>query len=115
MDQLGKRIHAVQRADQIRDGHNGRQDDVLEDFHFTVGIKGDFLNDQCIVPGKNGEVYSRKGMTLDRKEFEKMKDEYYQIRGWDVASGLPTRKSLEDLDLKEIADTLDEEGKLGKN
>jgi len=115
IEQLGKRIHAVQRADHIRDGHNGRQDDVLEEFHFTVGIKGDFLNDQCIVPGKNGEVYSRKGMTLDRKEFEKMKDEYYQIRGWDVASGLPTRKSLEDLDLKEIADTLDEEGKLGED
>ena len=35
-------------------------------------------------------------------DFEKMKDEYYRIRGWDVATGLQTRQKLEELDLKEI-------------
>jgi aldehyde:ferredoxin oxidoreductase len=51
-------------------------------------------------------------MTVDRDEFEKMKGEYYGIRGWDVESGLQTRKSLEDLDLKDVADGLEEAGLL---
>jgi len=43
---------------------------------------------------------TRKGKTIDRNEFEKMKDEYYQLRGWDVPTGLQTRKKLEELGLE---------------
>ena len=82
-------------------------------FHFTIGIKTDFINENCLVPGKDGKVLSRKGMTLDRKEFENMKEEYYRLRNWDVVTGLPTRSSLEALDLKEVADGLEKEGLLG--
>ena len=114
MDRFAQRIFNTQRADQIRDGHRGRQDDVLGEFHFTTGIKRDFINENCIVPGKSGEVLSRKGMTLDREEFEKMKDEYYTLRGWDMKTGLPTRNRLEDLDLKGVADGLEKEGWLAK-
>jgi len=38
---------------------------------------------------------------------EKMKDEYYQLRGWDVGTGLHTRAVLENLGLKSVADDLD--------
>ncbi len=41
-----------------------------------------------------------QGMTLDRASLEKMKDAYYQLRGWDVASGIPTPAKLRDLDLE---------------
>jgi aldehyde:ferredoxin oxidoreductase len=112
MDQCAQRIFNIQRADQIKDGRNGREDDSLEAFHFTVGLKRDFGNEKCIVPGKDGEVFSRKGMVLERDDFEKMKDEYYGLRGWDVATGLPTRKALESVDLKEVADGLEKMGKL---
>ena len=46
-------------------------------------------------------------------EFEKMRSEYYEIRGWDISSGLQTRKQLEALDLKDIADQLEKENLLG--
>jgi len=49
---------------------------------------------------------------LDRDAFEKMKDEYYEIRGWDVSTGLQTRAQLEKLDLEEISHTLEGEGLL---
>ena len=113
MGQFAQRIFNTQRADQIRDGHRGRKDDILDEFHFTIGIKTDFVNENCLVPGKDGDVLSRKGMTLDKGEFENMKEEYYRLRKWDVTTGLPTRNSLEALDLKEVADGLEKEGMLG--
>jgi aldehyde:ferredoxin oxidoreductase len=37
-----------------------------------------------------------------------MKDEYYQLRGWDVPSGLQTRKKLEELGLGKICNELEQ-------
>jgi aldehyde:ferredoxin oxidoreductase len=62
-----------------------------------------FFNTDGLMPGKNGEVISRLGAVVDRSEFEKMKTEYYQHRGWDAASGLPTKAKLEELGLKDVA------------
>ena len=53
------------------------------------------------------------GEFVDRGKFEKMKSEYYELRGWHVESGYPTRKKLEELELKDIADELDQSGLIG--
>ena len=45
-------------------------------------------------------------------DLEPMLDEYYRIRGWDVATGLPKRERLERLGLGDIADALEAMGKL---
>jgi aldehyde:ferredoxin oxidoreductase len=45
-----------------------------------------------------------KGEVLDREKFEQMKDEYYQIRGWDKETGIPTREKLSELNLTGVAD-----------
>jgi phenylacetate-coenzyme A ligase PaaK-like adenylate-forming protein len=42
-----------------------------------------------------------EGAVLDREKFEQMKDEYYDQRGWDPKSGIPTRKKLMELGLEE--------------
>ena len=65
------------------------------------------MNPRGIAPGKDGEIITRKGATLDRVKFEEMKREYYQLRGWDAESGLQTRTKLEELKLKDIADELE--------
>ena len=98
---IGERIFNLQRAILIREGHKGREDDALEEFNFTVPPKGDFLNEDCLLPGEDGNPFSRKGTVVDRKEFEKMKDEYYSIRGWDVSTGLQTLGKLRELKLLE--------------
>ena len=43
----------------------------------------------------------------DRDKVEKLLDEYYEARGWDRETTAPTRKTLESLDLKMIADELE--------
>ena len=39
-------------------------------------------------------------------ELEKMKDDYYQIMGWDRQTGIPTRQTLEKLGLADVAEVL---------
>ena len=109
---IGERVFNLQRAILAKEGHEGREHDCLEEFNFTVPLKGDFGNPDCIVPGKGGELFSRKGMVVERAKFEQMKDEYYRIRGWDVLTGFQKRDKLEDLNLGEVAEKLASEGLL---
>ena len=80
----------------------------LPESWFSMPLKWQHVNPECLVPGKDGEVVCQKGAVVDRMEFEKMKDEYYQLRQWDVASGLQTRTKLEELGLKDVANDLEQ-------
>jgi aldehyde:ferredoxin oxidoreductase len=111
---MGERIFNQQRAAIVRDGRRGRKDDRLpEDWH-TEPLKRGVMDPDCLVPGPNGEPVSRVGSVVDRDQFEQMKDEYYEIRGWDVATGLQTRRALDGLGLKDVADDLERRGLLGR-
>lgn len=108
----GERIFNLQRAILAREGHSGREKDILPEYLHTRPIKRLIApyNPDCLVPGKEGEVISRSGAVVDIEGFERMKDEYYQLRGWDVASGLQTRKKLDELGLKDITVDLEHRG-----
>jgi aldehyde:ferredoxin oxidoreductase len=107
---IGERVFNVQRAIHAREGHQGRRSDMLPDALFTTALKGNPMNPNVQAPGKDGEVTSRVGMVVDREGFERMKGDYYELRGWDVTSGLQTVKRLEELDLPEIAEELGGKG-----
>jgi len=107
---IGERIFNLQRAVLAREGRRGREHDVIDEYNFTSPLKGDFGNPECLVPGRDGAVLARRGMVVDRAEFERMMDEFYRIRGWDVASGLQTRARLDDLGLSDVARVLEAEG-----
>jgi aldehyde:ferredoxin oxidoreductase len=100
---MGEVIFNVERAIRIREGHRGRESDVLPEFYFTEPLEMTVHNAQCLVPGKNGEVFSGKGTMLDREKFEQMKSDYYRIRGWDIATGLQIKGKLEELGLADVA------------
>jgi aldehyde:ferredoxin oxidoreductase len=112
MEKAGERIFNMQRAVMLRQGWGGREGDrLLASFH-DVPIQEAFLNSECIVPGQNGEQVSRRGAVVESDKFEQLKSEYYELRGWDVASGLPTRAKLKDLQLEDIASDLATRGLL---
>ena len=108
----GERIFNLQRAILAREGHSGREKDILPEYLHTRPIRRLIApyNPDCLVPGKNGEVISRSGAVVDKEGFERMKDEYYKLRGWDVASGLQTTKKLDELGLKDITVDLEQRG-----
>jgi len=103
LNRIGERVFNLQRAIFARQGRKGREDDTLLDYLHDTPLEGVFFNPDCIVPGKNGEIVSRKGVKIDRRDFEDLKSEYYALRGWDAASGLPTEKKLGELEMADIA------------
>ena len=107
---LGERIFNLQRAILTREGHRGRASDVLPETDFTLPLKFDHGNPETALPGKGNEVVFRKGQVLDREKFEGMKDEYYQLRGWDVKTGLQKKDRLATLGLDDVARELNTKG-----
>ena len=112
LNRTGERIFNLQRAILLRQGWRGRQDDRILDYYHTEPLEKAeiFWNTNGLVPGKDDKIISKIGTIVDRDDFEKLKDEYYELRGWDVASGLPNESKLEELGLQDIAGDLRERG-----
>jgi aldehyde:ferredoxin oxidoreductase len=90
---VGERINAVERAFNYKFGYT-RDDDTLPSRFFE----------------EHGKAHIE---VIDKKVFEKMKDDYYAVRGY-AKSGLPTRKKWEELELSYVADNLEQSGMLPK-
>lgn len=103
LNKIGERIFNLQRAILLRQGRGGRQGDKIMDYLHEEPLQDVFFNPDCLVPGTDGEVVSRKGARIERADFEKLKGEYYGLRGWDADSGLPTEAKLSELELNDIA------------
>ena len=100
--QIGERVFNLQRMAMLRDGWQGRKADTILDYFFEEPLQDVFWNKDCVIPDRNGNIVSRKGVVIDRVEFEKMKSEYYTLRGWDTLTGVPTPEKLNRLDLKDL-------------
>jgi aldehyde:ferredoxin oxidoreductase len=109
--EIGERVFNLQRAILLRDGWGGSKGDTLLDYIHEEPLEEVYWSAECLIPGKNGQVASRKGAIVDRADFEKLKTEYYTLRGWD-SSGLPTRARLEELQLGDVAADLQKRGLL---
>ncbi len=85
----GERIYNLARAFCVREGID-RTSDTLPGRLMYDGL-----------PGGPAE-----GMTIEPAMLECMKDAYYEYRGWDKASGAPTRAKLHELGLEELVKDL---------
>lgn len=92
--ECGERIYNVEKAFNARLGLT-RKDDTLP---------RRFMEEPAPAGPRKGQ---HMGTVLPQ-----LLDDYYEARGWDKKTGLPTRTKLESLGLKEIADDLAERGKL---
>ena len=106
LNQYGERIFNLQRGVLLREGWRPKADDVPGEFNFIDPVETVFMNPDVIVPGPGEEVISRKGQTLDRDVFESMREEFYDLRGWGVESGLQQMETLERLGLSDLVQDL---------
>jgi aldehyde:ferredoxin oxidoreductase len=113
LNHIAERIFALYRAILLREGRKGREDDCLPEFFFVE--REEFIadvfgmhNPELFLPASGDEVISRKGKAVDKEKFEKMKDEYYELRGWDIKTGLLKKDTLKKLDLNEVIEPLKE-------
>jgi aldehyde:ferredoxin oxidoreductase len=82
---LGKRRLNMMRAFNAREGLDRQADKLPKKMYQAL---------------KGG---ASDGIALSEELFESAKDIYYELAGWDVASGTPTRDGLEELDLGWVA------------
>ncbi len=84
--QKGEMLCTLERALAVRDGRTS-QDDVLHNIYF--------------------EKEDAAGRKCRREDLERAKSEYYDLMGWDIRSGIPTRPTLERQGLKDVAEGLE--------
>lgn len=87
--QIGERIANLEHAFNIREGFRRADWEYLPPRMF-----------EGLPTGPN------EGDKLTPEIVKSFLDELYTLRGWDVATGIPTRAKLESLDLKDVADEL---------
>lgn len=110
LHRYGERIFNLQRAVLLREGWQAKTDDAPKEFNFVDPVETVFMNPEVIVPGAGDEAISRRGKTLERDVFERMRTEFYQLRGWDPESGLQKRETLTSLGLADVARELEAMG-----
>jgi aldehyde:ferredoxin oxidoreductase len=84
---IGERVYNLCRAYNVRSG---------------ASRKTDVLPERFAVPHTEGGA---EGQALTKADLAVMLDEYYPLRGWDE-NGIPTRETLERLNLSDIASQL---------
>ena len=117
---MGERSFNLQRGIMGREGRAGREQDIIGEFNFTEPIETEegmvgLFNPDIEFPGPGDEIISRKGETMDRDAFERMKDDYYRLRNWDCATGLQTKEQLTKLGLDFICEEMEQGGLLKKD
>lgn len=82
---LGERTTTLARLFNVREGFD-RKDDTLPNRFFE--------------PLETGIL---TGVKLDREQFEKALDTYYEMMGWDIATGIPREARLVQLNIMDLA------------
>jgi len=88
IDRAGERIRNVDRALHIRNYNRSKEIDTTGEWYYEYPEKSD-------------------GSTLDREMFNALLESYYRNRGWNATTGHPTRAKLEELDLRDVADSIE--------
>lgn len=87
-----ERAWTIGKLLNVREGFN-RKDDKAPEAWFKPLMQG----------GKEYRITDYYGTsTLAREDVERFLDDYYDERGWDIASGIPTRWKLEELGLQSL-------------
>lgn len=93
LNEAADRLKNLFRAILIRNYHRTREMEVSEVIPFHSYPDSD-------------------NISIDVDGFNRLVDNYYTLRNWDLQTGWPTRATYEKLGLKEVADELEKLGKL---
>jgi aldehyde:ferredoxin oxidoreductase len=111
--ETGRKAWNLKRAILVLQGRN-RDMEKFSGFMYRPGASHVSITGG--VPAYDGSKWDwipGNDMYLDEQGVEQWKTAYYKIEGWDTRTGSPSRKTLEDLGLKNVADALQAKGKLG--
>ena len=102
----------MERAIRVMAGRHRDQEKFAPFMHMPAatfpigGSKPVYVNGKWSFEDQN-DLY------LDREGVEQFKTHFYKLEGWNADNGWPTRKTLEGLGMKKVADKLASKGRLG--
>lgn len=107
--ELGHKIFTLDRAIWALQGRT-RDMEVFPDYVYDQESRGSVQ--PMVVDGK-WTYATGQGRKLDRAKVEDWKTRFYKFEGYNPATGIATRETLEKMGMKKVADTLEKRGKLG--
>jgi aldehyde:ferredoxin oxidoreductase len=112
--QLGKKIWNLDHAIWTLQGRHRDMVHFADYIYTQPGTRASGYPEY--MPGINKGKWDfvvTSGRHFDKGKFEAFKTRFYQFQGWDTKTGFPTRKVLASLDLEDVAEELEKNGKLG--
>jgi aldehyde:ferredoxin oxidoreductase len=119
--EIGKRIWNLDRAIWTLQGKHRDLEKYSGYMYTKAGIKTAQIPEVYPVYMDKKWQYWTKDDFIEKKPLflpsgvEQWKDYFYDQEGWELGTGWPTRKTMEALDLKSVANELERQGKLGKD
>jgi aldehyde:ferredoxin oxidoreductase len=110
--EIGRKIWNMERAIRVMAGRD-RDKEVFAPFMFMPGATFMSLGDKPIYQDGKWSFENQADLYLEKTGVESFKTHYYKLEGWNAETGWPTRKTLEGLGLKKVADLMASKGKLG--
>ena len=111
--ETGRKTWNVIRAIFAMQGKN-RDVEKFSGYMYQPGAsKAHYLTTIPVFDGTKWDWTDCGDLYLDRDGVEQWKTAFYTVEGWDPKTGNPKRQTLQELGLSRIADTLEENGKLG--
>ena len=110
--QLGRKIWNLDHAIWTL---QGRHRDMVQFADYIYSIPNE-RKDKSWTMYKDGE-WTASGVeprVVDRQKFEAFKTTFYELQGWDPATGYPRRSTLDSLGLGYVADELEDNDTLGE-
>ena len=111
--EIGRKIWNLERAIRVLQGRHRDQEKFFPFMHMPGA---------SLITPTGGEPVYQDGkwswqplmdMYLDESGVEQFKTYFYELEGWDTSTGWPTRKTLQELSLNKVADTLTAKQRIG--
>jgi aldehyde:ferredoxin oxidoreductase len=103
----------VKRAIFVMQGRHKKMENFSGYYYRPGASYCGYATSLPILNGDKWEIQNCKELYFSREGVDQFKTHFYNVEGWNQESGWPTRKTLEGLNLKGVADYLQQNNKLG--
>jgi len=111
--EIGRRAWNLKRAIFALQGRHKNMENFSGYYYEPGASYCGYSTTLPILNGDKWEFQNCRELYFSREGVDQFKTHFYNVEGWNPDSGYPTRKTLEDLGMKQVADHLESKGKLG--
>ncbi|MFC1839438.1 aldehyde ferredoxin oxidoreductase N-terminal domain-containing protein [Thermodesulfobacteriota bacterium] len=111
--EMGRRAWNLKRAIFALQGRHKKMENFTG-YHYRPGASYcGYDTEKPVFDGKKWDWKNCKELYFTEDGVDQWKTHFYDVEGWNKDSGYPTRKTLEDLGMKHVADHMQSKNKLG--